>query len=424
GHPAQSFVEHRLANGLDVILHEDHTTPIVTINVLYHVGSKNEQRGRTGFAHLFEHLMFDGSLHVPRGGYDLHCTSVGGDNNAFTNADITDYFITLPREQLALGLWLESDRMAEFAIQEISLETQKSVVLEEKRQTSDDAPYGDLTQVMAELAFDHEHPYSWDTIGIEDDVRAATMTDVRDFYQRFYLPSNATIVIGGDFDSDEAMRLVHGYFGSIPAGAAFDRPQPNPAQHHYGMRRRVESHIIPFNAAFLGYHTPGIYDNDIYALELLVTILADGESSRLYRALEYDQEIASETECFIEEGELGSTMFIYAIGQTADVTPEQLEKALRDEIAGVVKDGVTERELQKAKNRKLTVVVNALQSISTRTERLAFYKALYNDPALAFSEASLYENITTDDIQRVAQRWLANVEPNVVEYVASSKFEA
>src|SRR5688572_11247126 len=207
-----AFVQYRLANGLQVILHEDHSTPIVTINVLYHVGSKNEQRGRTGFAHLFEHLMFDGSLNVPRGGYDLHCTSVGGDNNAFTNADITDYFITLPREQLALGLWLESDRMAEFAIQEISLETQKSVVLEEKRQTSDDAPYGDVTQVMAELAFDREHPYSWDTIGIADDVRAATMNDVRAFYERFYLPSNATLVIGGDFDSEEAMRLVRGYF--------------------------------------------------------------------------------------------------------------------------------------------------------------------------------------------------------------------
>ena len=412
-----AFVQQRLANGLQVVLHEDHSTPMVTINVLYHVGSKNEQRGGTGFAHLFEHLMFDGSRHVPRGGYDLHCTSVGGDNNAFTNVDITDYYISLPSEQLGLGLWLESDRMAEFAIQEISLETQKSVVLEEKRQTSDDAPYGDVTQIMAALAFDERHPYSWDTIGSADDIKAATMDDVSAFYHRFYVPSNATLVIGGDFDSAEAMAMIETYFGSIPAGEPIVRPEPNASLHRSGARRRVHSSIIPFNAAFLGYHTPGLYDADIYPLELLVTILADGESSRFYRALEYEQEIASETECFVEEGELGSLMYIYAIGQTADVTTEQLERSLLAEIRRIADEGVTERELQKSKNRKMTTVVSALQSVSTRTERLAWYKALFDDPALAFSEASLYEAITVDDIQRVARVWLADAEPCVVEYV-------
>lgn len=412
-----AFVQHRLANGLQVVLHEDHSTPMVTINVLYHVGSKNEQRGGTGFAHLFEHLMFDGSRHVPRGGYDLHCTSVGGDNNAFTNVDITDYYISLPSEQLGLGLWLESDRMAEFAIQEISLETQKSVVLEEKRQTSDDAPYGDVTQIMAALAFDERHPYSWDTIGSADDIKAATMDDVSAFYHRFYVPSNATLVIGGDFDSAEAMAMIETYFGSIPAGESIVRPEPNASLHRSGARRRVHSSIIPFNAAFLGYHTPGLYDADIYPLELLVTILADGESSRFYRALEYEQEIASETECFVEEGELGSLMYIYAIGQTAEVTTEQLERSLLAEIRRIADEGVTERELQKSKNRKMTTVVSALQSVSTRTERLAWYKSLFDDPALAFSEASLYEAITVDDIQRVAREWLADTEPCVVEYV-------
>jgi zinc protease len=415
---AGTFVEHQLPNGLQVILHEDHSTPMVTINVLYHVGSKNEQRGRTGFAHLFEHLMFDGSRHVQRGGYDLHCTSVGGDNNAFTNLDITDYFISLPSEQLALGLWLESDRMAEFAIQEVSLETQKNVVLEEKRQTSDDAPYGDVTQVMAELSYDARHPYSWDTIGSADDIRAATMDDVRSFYERFYVPSNATLVIGGDFDSEEALRLVHGYFGPIASGAPIERPQPAPALHRTGQYQRIESAIVPFDAVFLAYHAPGLYDSDVYPLELLVTILADGESSRFYRALEYEQEIASETECFVEEGELGSLLYIYAIGQSPEVTPARLKESLLVELRLIAEHGVTGRELQKAKNRKMTTVVSALQSVSTRTERLAWYKAIFNDPALAFSEASLYEAITVDDVQRVARTWLVNVEPNVVEYVA------
>ena len=414
---AASYVEHRLANGLRVLLHEDHSTPMVTINVLYHVGSKNEQRGRTGFAHLFEHLMFDGSRNVLRGGYDLHCTSVGGDNNAFTNLDITDYYISLPSEQLALGLWLESDRMAEFAIQEISLETQKNVVLEEKRQTSDDAPYGDVTQVMAELAFDERHPYSWDTIGRAEDIVAATMDDVRAFYERFYVPSNATLVIGGDFDVDEAMRLIAGYFGPIPAGAAIERPRREASLHHYGQRRRIESAIVPFDAVFLAYHSPALDDPDFHALELLVTILADGESSRFYRALEYEQEIASETECFVEEGELGSLLYVYAIGQTAENTPEQLQASLMAEIAKVADEGITERELMKAKNRKMTSVVSALQSVSTRTERLAWYTAIFDDPSLAFHEADLYEPVTVDDVRRVARRWLT-AEPNVVEYVA------
>jgi predicted Zn-dependent peptidase len=416
GAVAGSYVEHRLANGLRVILHEDRSTPMVTINVLYHVGSKNEQRGRTGFAHLFEHLMFDGSRNVPRGGYDLYCTSVGGDNNAFTNLDITDYYISLPREQLALGLWLESDRMAEFAIQEISLDTQKSVVLEEKRQTSDDAPYGDVTQVMAELAYDPEHTYSWDTIGTAEDIVAATMHDVREFYERFYVPSNATLVIGGDFDPDEAMALVEAYFGPIAPGAPIARPVARPDHHRIGGRRRIESGIIPFNAAFLAYHAPGLHDSDIYPLELLVTILADGESSRLYRALEYEKEIASETECFVEEGELGSLLYIYAIGQSEEITPRQLEEGLLEEIAAIAERGVSERELQKAKNRKMTTIVSALQSVSTRTERLAWYAALFDDPMIAFSEASLYETITVDDVQRVARAWFSTA-PNVVEYV-------
>jgi zinc protease len=413
-----SYSEHRLANGLQVILHEDHSTPMVTINVLYHVGSKNEQRGRTGFAHLFEHLMFDGSRNVMRGGYDTYCTSVGGDNNAFTNLDITDYYISLPSEQLALGLWLESDRMAEFAIQEISLETQKNVVLEEKRQTSDDAPYGDVTQVMAELAFDERHPYSWDTIGSADDIRAATMDDVRDFYQRFYVPSNATLVIGGDFDRDEALQLVAGYFGPIPSGAPIDRPRANESLHRHGQRRRIKSAIVPFDAVFLAYHSPALDNPDIYPLELLVTVLADGESSRFYRALEYEQEIASETECFVEEGELGSLLYIYAIGQTAKNTPQELEAALIAEIMKVADEGITDRELQKAKNRKMTSVVSALQSVSTRTERLAWYKAIFDDPAIAFHEADLYEPITVDDVKRVARTWLT-ASPNVVEYVVA-----
>lgn len=415
------FSDFTLANGLRVILHEDHSTPMVTINVLYHVGSKNEQLGHTGFAHLFEHLMFDGSRNVERGGYDRYCTSVGGDNNAFTNSDITDYYISLPTDQLALGLWLESDRMAEFAIQEISLVTQQNVVIEEKRQSVDDVPYGDAMTIMRELSYVPAHPYSWETIGSMEDISAARMEDVRSFYQIYYVPSNATLVIGGDFDPVEAQQLVEQYFSTIPAGEAIARPVVDDTMLQHGARRRVTGSIFPFNAIFLGYHVASIYDPDFPALELLASILADGESSRLYGALEYDQEIASEAEAFIDEGEIGSMFYIYAVAQNNRVTPAQLERSLHAEITRLADDGATERELRKSKNRKMTRIVHGLQAISSRAERLAYYAAMFGDPGLAFHEAELYESVTPEDIRRVARKYFSGPEPNAIEYVVAKQ---
>jgi predicted Zn-dependent peptidase len=405
-----------LGNGLRVILYEDHSTPMVTIDVLYHVGSKNEEPGHTGFAHLFEHLMFDGSQHVERGGYDRHCTSVGGDNNAFTTSDITNYYISLPSEHLELGLWLESDRMAGFAIQEISLETQKSVVIEEKRQNTDDVPYGEAMIVMRELAYSSPHPYSWETIGSTEDIEGATMEDVRSFYQRFYVPSNAVLVIAGDFDSEEALRMVRGYFEPIPAGSAAEPPAAPVDLLNNGKRRRIRNAIVPFNAVFLGYHGPSIYDADIYPLDLLTAILAEGESSRLYQELEYTLEIASEAECFIDEGELGSLIYLYAVGQNRKVKPEELERGLLEAIRKVAEEGVSEREVEKVKNRKVTRIAHGLQSISNRAERLAYFEALFHDPMLTFREADLYDAITPEDIRRVAKRYLLDAQPTVVEY--------
>jgi predicted Zn-dependent peptidase len=416
-----SFSDFTLPNGLRVILHEDHATPMITINVLYHVGSKNEQMGRTGFAHLFEHLMFDGSKHVDRGGYDRYCTSVGGDNNAYTTSDITDYYISLPSDQLPLGLWLESDRMAEFAIQEVSLETQKNVVSEEKRQNTDDVPYGDFMIAMRDISYDRAHPYSWETIGSMEDIHAAKMDDVRAFYQKFYIPSNATLVIAGNFDSAETRRLVDGYFGPIPSGAPIVRPTGDSSLYRFGASRVLKQEIIPFNAVFLGYHAPSIYDHDSHVLDLLSSILTEGESSRLYQALEYEQEIASEAECMVDDGELGSLFYVYAIGQNNKVTCAQLEKSLRAEIAEIAEHGVTERELEKVKNKKMTRIIHGLQSISNRAERLAYFAGLFNDPELAFSEAQLYASITPADIQRVAKRYLLDAEPNVLRYEVARK---
>lgn len=401
-----------------VILHEDHTTPMVTINVLYHVGSKNEQIGRTGFAHLFEHLMFEGSRNIPRGAYDTWCTSVGGDNNAFTSSDVTSYYISLPSSYLALGLWLESDRMAEFSIEESSLRTQQSVIAEEKRQTVDETPYGSAQVVLHEISFSTPHPYSWETIGSMDDVAAVTMQDVREFYQRFYVPANAVLVVAGDFNPDDAMPLVQGYFSTIPSGFRALLPEADPALRCYGNHRLLKERTIAHHAAFVAWHAPSLRDADNPACDLLTGILGDGESCRLFRALEYDLEIASETGCYLDEGELGSLLVAYAVAQNNRVSPERLTQSLIAAIHEVAEHGVTERELEKARNRKMTSITHALQSVSNRAERLAICATLLNDPSLAFSEAELYNSVTADDIQRVAQQYLGKTQPNVVEYRA------
>ncbi|MBK8909965.1 MAG: insulinase family protein [Chlorobi bacterium] len=412
------FTELQLENGLRVILHEDHTTPIVTINVLYHVGSKNEQLGRTGFAHLFEHLMFEGSRNIPRGAYDTWCTSVGGDNNAFTSSDVTSYYISLPSSHLALGLWLESDRMAEFAIEETSLRTQQSVIAEEKRQTIDETPYGSAQVVLHEISFRAPHPYSWDTIGSMEDVAAATMHDVREFYQRFYVPANAVLVVAGDFNPDDALPLVEGYFSTIPSGIHAQLPEADPALRCYGGYRLLNDRAIAHHAAFLAWHVPSLRHADNPACDLLTGILGDGESCRLFRTLEYEMEIASETGCYLDEGELGSLMVAYAVAQSNRIPPGSLTQALIAAVRDIAENGVTERELEKARNRKMTSITHSLQSVSNRAERLAMCAALLNDPALAFAEAELYDSVTADDIQRVAREYLCNAQPNVVEYRA------
>lgn len=414
------YDEYRLANGLKVILHQDHSVPVVSINVLYHVGSKDEERGRTGFAHLFEHLMFDGSRNVPRGDYDRYCTMVGGENNAFTTPDLTDYHITLPSSHLALGLWLESDRMAGFAIQEEALETQKNVVIEEKKQTQDDVPYGDASTIMREISYDPRHPYSWDTIGSVEDIRRATMEDVRRFYERFYVPRRARLTIAGDFDRNEAMELIEGYYGEIasPADESF-LPLPADDLAHlrrHGERRRVGRDILPFNAVFMGWHAPSLDNRDLRALDILGDILAEGESSRFYRALEYEKEIASEADFLLDEGELGSMILLYAVGSDREVRVEDLEEGIMEEIERVAREGVTDRELRKVIHRKATRIAHSLQSISNRSERLALFSALYGDPMLAFREADLYASITVADVQRVAVEYMTSFQPSVVEY--------
>jgi predicted Zn-dependent peptidase len=242
------------------------------------------------------------------------------------------------------------------------------------------------------------------------------MSDVRSFYNAYYHPANVTLVVAGDFDTEEGADLVGGYFGTIPAGPPVVPPAPDPGLLRRGGERKERSPIIPFDAVFLGYHTPSLYERDSYAMELLAAILSDGESSRLYRSLEYTQEIASESECFIDEGELGSIFYLYAVGQNTRIGPERLRAALLAEVESIARDGVSQRELEKVKNQKLTRIARSLQSISSRAERLAWFTAMFDDPSLAFREADLYAPIGVDDIRDVACRYLRDASPNIIEY--------
>lgn len=411
------FTVRTLDNGLRLICHADPAAPVVTVDVIYRVGSRYEEPGRTGYAHLFEHLMFDGSKHIGRGEYDRHCTLAGGENNAWTSCDLTNYWITLPADRLELGLWLESDRMAGFAVEQLSLDTQIGVVTAEKRQTIDNVPYGNSWIAMRELMFAPGHPYRHEPIGSMEDVAAASLHDMRRFYERYYVPSNATVVIAGGVDRDQASDLAGAYFGGLPGGTVPDAPPIVPdAFLLNGGRHRVIDPITPLNAVFLGWHAPDLRSADLRALELLAAILADGESSRFYLALEYDPLIASETAAFIDEGEIGSSFCAYAIAQNNRVRPGRLEEALLAQIADIASEGPTAHELEKAKNRKISSVVHGLQSVSNRAERMAYFAATFDDPSLTWREAEIYDALTVRDVRDAAERYLASASPSVVEY--------
>jgi len=251
-----------------------------------------------------------------------------------------------------------------------------------------------------------------------EDVAAATMGDVREFYQRFYVPANAVLVVAGDFHPDDAMPLVQGYFSTIPSGTHAPLPEADPALRCYGNRRLLTDRTIAHHASFVAWHAPSLRAADNPACDLLTGILGDGESCRLFRALEYDLEIASETGCYLDEGELGSLLVAYAVAQHNRISHERLTEALITAIHEIAEHGVTERELEKARNRKMTSITHSLQSVSNRAERLAICATLLHDPGLAFSEAELYDSVTADDIQQVARQYLRDTQPNIVEYRA------
>lgn len=398
--------ERRLSNGLRVILQEDHTAPVVAVHVMYHVGSKHERPGRTGFAHLFEHLLFQGSEHVGEDKIFEYVQNAGGTLNGTTWFDRTNYFETLPSNALELGLWLESDRMGFFesTISQDKLDNQRDVVKNERRQAYENRPYGLAIETILRLAYPEEHPYRHPTIGSMIDLDAATLEDVRAFFRTFYTPNNAVLVLAGDLQPREAFELAERYFGEIPPGPAASRvraPTPGPKEQV----RETLYDRVQFPRVYIFHHAPAFGDPGFEAVDLLSYILASGKSSRLYRKIVYTERLAQDVSAQMWPTEdVGSSLLVATA--RPGVSAQRLEDAIRETLEDVVEGGVSERELEGAKNRALHDLVTHLDGIGPRSEIVATAATYLSNPGYVNELFARYASVTPEEIARVAREWI------------------
>jgi zinc protease len=389
-----------LKNGLRVVVHEDDSTPMVAINVLYDVGSRDELPSRTGFAHLFEHLMFGGSLNIPN--FDTPVQNAGGENNAFTNSDITNFYAALPAENIETAFWLESDRMLGLSFSEKSLDTQRKVVVEEFKETCLNQPYGDVWHRLSALSYE-QHPYRWPTIGlVPEHVEEATLDEVKSFFYKFYRPNNAILSVAGNCSTAQVRALAEKWFGDIPKGDIPPRKLP-PEPTQTAERRVVYDEDVPVDALHLAFHTSDRLSPDYYVVDLLSDILCNGQSSRLYRKLLKNQELFSEIDCYIT-GTIDPGLFIIE-GKPADgVSIEAAEAAIWGELELLKTELISENELQKIKNKAESTLIFSELSLLTRASNLGFFELL-GDTELINKEAEFYQYITAEDLQKQAQQF-------------------
>jgi predicted Zn-dependent peptidase len=400
-----------LENGLRVLVHTDESTPLVAVNLLYDVGSRNETPEKTGFAHLFEHLMFGGSSSAPS--FDEPIQLAGGENNAFTNADITNFYCTIPATNLETILWLEADRMHQLALDEKSLNIQRQVVVEEFYETSINQPYGDVWHLLSAIAF-KEHPYRWPTIGIHPShIENANLEDVASFYRSFYGPNNAILVLSGNINVANAQVLTKKWFGNIHA-----RTKPNglirnePPQNE--LRREKHFRDVPTDALYLAFHMVERTHPDYAAIDFLSDVLANGKSSYLYQRLYKKKRLCNSIDAYIT-GTRDSGLFIVEAKPAQGVSIETLEKAIWDELEGVSKIPITEQVLVKLKNKVENTIEFGGTSIQAKAMNLAYFEWL-GDPEMINTEFSKYQTLTIQDIQRVANQILIKENCSILEY--------
>lgn len=411
--PRIPFERYTLPNGLQVVLSEDHTTPIIAVDVWYHVGSGDEKAGHTGFAHLFEHLMFMGSEHVPTGQFDQLLESAGANNNGSTTEDRTNYYETMPSNALPLALYLDSDRMGFLlpALDQAKLNLQREVVKNERRQRVDNVPYGKADETILAALYPKGHPYSWPVIGSMVDLSAATLEDVKNFFRTYYAPNNATLVIAGDFNADSAKALVKDYFGGIPHGPAIPtRPSPATVVIPRDTFLVLQDHV---QLPRVYYTWPSVKDfaRDDAALNVLASVLTDGKNSRLYKRLVYDLQIAQDVASY-QNGEHLAGYFQITVTPRKGISPDSVDAVIRSELAKLQKDGITSRELARVQNSTRSDFLNSLATDLGKAEMLNQYNYFVGNPDYVQRDAARYDAVTRGDVQRVARMYLG--KPKVV----------
>ncbi len=405
---------HTLDNGLRVVLSVDHTVPTVAIAIYYNVGSRNEARGRAGFAHLFEHMMFQGSANVAKGEHFKLIMDRGGSVNGSTTEDRTNYYETLPSNDLALGLWLEADRMRSLAVNQTNFENQRQTVLEERRQRYENQPYMMSMIRINHLAYGDYWPYAHSTIGRVQDLMNAPLSAVQHFWRAHYAPNNAVVSIAGDFDPEHAMQLVKRYFGDVPRRdvEAYHPPalQPQTAE-------RTDTMVDPLArlpAFHIAWHIPKSRTPDHYPLELMSLILGDGESSRLYQELVEQKEMVQQIDVSTDDRRGPDLFSVWAIAAHGHTGP-QVRDLVYHQIEQIAQHGVTDKELQKAKNRVRAAFIFGLQTHLSRAMQLAEYEMYWGDANLMRTELGRYESVTADDIKRVAGQYFAPTNRSVLD---------
>lgn len=410
------FNKFTLDNGLRVIVHEDHTTPMAVLNVLYDVGARDEDPARTGFAHLFEHLMFGGSVNIPD--YDEPLQMAGGENNAFTTNDLTNYYIQLPAENIETAFWLESDRMLSLAFDEKSLDVQRKVVSEEFKEHYINKPYGDVWHKMRELAYS-SHPYRWMTIGKElSHIETASLEDVKAFFFKYYRPVNAILVVGGKVTTEQVKTLAEKWFGDIPSGEKYHRQLPQEPAQTAAHKLEVKANV-PLDALYKCYHIYKREDPRYYAADLISDILGGGSSSRLHQVLVKEKKLFSNIECY-HFGSLDAGLLAIDGKLVKGVKMKDAEKAILEELSKLQQTVITERELQKVKNRVESLLAFEDMSLLNRANNLAFYE-LMGDAALMNTEFTHYEVVTTADIHREANIIFDEKNSNTIYYYADNQ---
>jgi zinc protease len=402
------FSHQTLANGLDVIVHEDHDCPIVAVNVWYHVGSKNEQPGRTGFAHLFEHLMFEGSEHHDAG-YFRPLQEVGGTLNGSTNADRTNYWEVVPSNAVELALWMESDRMGYLlpALTEAKFENQRNVVLNERRQNYENRPYGLSGMSIVAALYPPDHPYHWMTIGAAADLKAARLDDVREFFQTYYRPRNASLALAGDITTERALALAAEYFGELDAGPIVP-PVTVTLTPLAGETRLVLEDRVELPRLYLAWHSPALFAADDAELDLVAEVLAGGKTSRLYRSLVYEQRVATEVAASQGSRELGSFFQVVATAAPGRTLAE-VERAMAIELGRVRDDGPTAAELERCLAQAEAHFLHRLQTVGGfggKSDQLNAYNVYLGTPGYFEEDLARYRRALPADLRRAAGTWL------------------